>query len=140
MVRLAALLFVIFGYTSALEARPYNTLIRCQLVDGYELAVQNAGKAYYLSLMYGGKIEYRQRLKKPNTIRMNRQKDKFNFELLEPGTEQYLVKIAANFDEESSFNEIVHYKIRPRTQNLNTYKLYEAAGDGLPLKELGCIR
>jgi len=127
-----------FGVSAG--AAPFKTVIQCKLVDGYEIAVQNKGPTYYLSLFHGSKLESRERLKKPRSIRLARDKDHVDFELHQAGREEYLVKIAANFDEESSFNEVVHYKIPPKSGKPKTYQFYEAAGDGLPLKELGCTR
>ncbi len=137
MVRFAFLILFLMFSAPLAQAK---TLIRCQLVEGYELAVQNTGRAYYLSLMYGGKVEYQERLKKPRRIKLDTSKEAFDFEVLGATGDDYQVKISAHFDDESSFDEIVHYKIPPHPKKPKSYKLYEVAGDGLPLKELGCVR
>ncbi|MEQ1875383.1 MAG: hypothetical protein ABL958_01975 [Bdellovibrionia bacterium] len=135
-----SLALILFCFGASAQAAPYTTVIQCKLVNGFEIAVQNKGPAYYLSLFYGGKTEFRERLKKPRSIRLDRTKERVDFELHESGRDGYLVKIAANFDDEASFDEIVHYKIPPKSGKPKSYKVYEAAGDGLPLKELGCVR
>ncbi|HEX4924763.1 MAG TPA: hypothetical protein VFV50_11785 [Bdellovibrionales bacterium] len=122
------------------EAKSYRSLIRCQVTEGYEVAVQSSGRSYFLALLYGSKVEYRERLRKPLRMKLERGAEAFDFELKKPGTEEYLVKIAAKFDGEASFDENVHYKIPPKSSKPKTYKLYEVAGNGLPLRDYGCYR
>lgn len=122
------------------QAKAFRNLIRCQVTEGYEIALQSSGRSYFLTLLYGSTVEFRERLKKPLRMKLERNPENFEFELKEPGMEGYLVKIAAKFEDDASFDETVHYKIPPKRTKPKSYKLYEVAGNGLPLRDFGCFR
>lgn len=138
---LFTLIFMMTVSTAWASGPRYRNLIRCQLNEGYEIAVQRSGSSYYLTLIYGDRVEYRERLLKPLQMKLETDRNHAFFELKRSGSEDYLVKISADFDEDAaSSNEFVHYKIRPKPSKVASYKMYEMAGDGLPLRNLGCFQ
>jgi hypothetical protein len=144
---MARVLFLLIFLTTMAPAQAYSApkkylnLIRCQVNEGYEIAVQRQGRSYYLALLYGDKTEYRERLKKPKVMSLAHDRNKFSFELKNSESDKYLVKIDTQFDEDAaSYAEYIHYKLPPNPKKTASYKLYEMAGNGLPLRDLGCYR